>query len=41
MDLITWSLPFLADKIGEMMENALTKSLMLPNESVKSKSGNG
>lgn len=35
MDLFSWSLPFLADKLGEMMENIMNRSKMVPKDKLK------
>ena len=35
LDLFSWSLPFLADKIGEMMDHLLKKNEVVPKEKIK------
>ena len=35
LDLFSWSLPFLADKIGEMMDSVIKKSSIIPREKIK------
>jgi hypothetical protein len=35
MDLFSWSLPFLADKLGEMMENIMNRSKLIPKDKLK------
>ena len=35
LDLFSWSLPFLADKIGEMMDHLLKKNEVVPKTSIK------
>ena len=32
LDIFSWSLPFLADKIGEMLENLLKKNVLVPKK---------
>jgi serine/threonine-protein phosphatase 2B catalytic subunit len=34
LDLFSWSLPFLIDKIGEMMDYLLTKNSMVNNDEI-------
>ena len=35
LDLFSWSLPFLADKIGEMMDNLLRRNTIVSKEKIK------
>jgi serine/threonine-protein phosphatase 2B catalytic subunit len=35
LDLFSWSLPFLADKIGEMMDHLLKKNELVDRNSIK------
>ena len=35
LDLFSWSLPFLADKIGEMMDHLLKKNEVVDRNSIK------
>ena len=35
LDLFSWSLPFLADKIGEMMDHLLTKSQKVSKDNIR------
>lgn len=35
MDLFSWSLPFLAEKLGEMMENIMNRSKLIPKDKLK------
>jgi len=35
LDLFSWSLPFLADKIGEMMDHLLTKQKSVSKDQFK------
>lgn len=35
LDLFSWSLPFLADKIGEMMDHLLRKNEVVDRNSIK------
>lgn len=35
LDLFSWSLPFLADKIGEMMDHLLKKNEVVPKDRIK------
>ena len=35
LDLFSWSLPFLADKIGEMMDNLMKRNTLITNEKIK------
>ena len=34
LDLFSWSLPFLIDKIGEMMDYLLTKNSMIKQDEI-------
>jgi len=31
LDLFSWSLPFLADKIGEMLDNVMKRNTLIPD----------
>jgi serine/threonine-protein phosphatase 2B catalytic subunit len=35
LDLFSWSLPFLADKIGEMMDNLMKRNTLITTEKIK------
>ena len=35
LDLFSWSLPFLADKIGEMMDHLLTKNSIVKQDEIR------
>jgi len=35
LDLFSWSLPFLADKIGEMLDNVMKRNSLVPKEKIK------
>ena len=35
LDLFSWSLPYLADKIGEMMDHLLKKNELVDRNSIK------
>lgn len=37
LDLFSWSLPFLADKIGEMLDNVMKRNTLIPDTKAKVK----